>query len=100
MDADVLQQRALRRIAEIDVIKNHLAAGGTVRAAQPNRAGRPDGTVRRDNGNRQDLRINLIRRFLVRVQQGKQATGGGVGRLQLGDDVGDLVERLGVLVGV
>ena len=44
--------------------------------------------------------IHSVGLLLACIEQREHATGRGIGRLDLRDDVGDLVERLGVLVGV
>ena len=77
LDADVLQQLAIGHIAKVHVLKGHLTLrGGKLYSVR---------------------RVGLL---LARIEQRKHAARRGVRGLDLRDDVGDLVERLGVLVGI
>ena len=77
LDADILQQLAVGHIAKVHVFKGHLALrGGKLYGVR---------------------RVGLL---LAGVEQCKHAARRGIRRLDLRNDVGDLVERLGVLVGV
>ena len=77
LDADVLQQLAVEHVAKVHVFKSHLALrGGKLYGIR---------------------RIGLL---LARIEQRKHAARRGVRGLDLRNDVGDLVERLGVLVGI
>ena len=77
LDADILQQLTIGHIAKVHVFKGHLALRGSKLYS-----------VRR---------VGLL---LARIEQCKQAARRGVRGLDLRNDVGDLVERLGVLVGI
>ena len=77
IDADVLQQLAVGHVAKVHMLKGDLAL----------RSGELNG-------------IHSVGLLLACIEQREHATGRGIGRLDLRDDVGDLVERLGVLVGV
>ena len=77
LDADVLQQLAVGHVAKVHMLKGDLALRG----------GKFHGI----------RRIGLL---LARIEQRKHAARRGVRGLNLRNDVGDLVERLGVLVGI
>ena len=77
IDADILQQFAVGHIAKVHVFKSHLATRG----------GKLHGV----------WRIGLL---LAGVEQCKHAARRGIRRLDLRNDVGNLVERLGVLVSI
>ena len=77
LDADILQELAVGHVAKVHVFKGHLALRG----------GKLNGI----------WRIGLL---LACIEQREHAARRGVRGLDLRNDVGDLVERLGVLVGV
>lgn len=77
LDADVLQQLAVGNVAKVHVFKGHLALRG----------GKLNGI----------WRIGLL---LACIEQREHAARRGVRGLDLRNDVGDLVERLGVLVSI
>ena len=77
LDADILQQFAVGHVAKVHMLKGDLALRG-----------------RKYHGVR---RVGLL---LARIEQRKHAARRGVRGLDLRNDVGDLVERLGVLVGI
>ena len=77
LDADVLQQLAVGHVAKVHMLKGDLALRGS-----------------KFHGIR---RIGLL---LAGIEQRKHAARRGIRRLDLRNDVGDLVERLGVLVGI
>ena len=71
----ILDQRLFRDVGEIDGVEFHLAAAVGQLAL-------------------------LVRRLRGRVDQLKDARGAGKGVLQLRDDAADLVEGLGILIGI
>ena len=77
IDADILQQFAVGHIAKVHMLKRNLALRG--------------GEL---NG------IHSVGFLLARIEQREHAARRGVRGLNLRNDVGDLVERLGVLVGI
>ena len=77
LDADVLQQPAVGHVAKVHMLKGDLAL----------RCGKFHGI----------WRIGLL---LARIEQRKHTARRGIRRLDLRNDVGDLVERLGVLVSI
>ena len=76
MQVEPLNQRAIRHIAEADVLEVNRALGG-------------------EHGG-----VFLVRHAVILIQQGENARGAGEGVLQLGHNAGDFVEGLGVLAGV
>ncbi len=77
LNTDVLQQLAVGHVAKVHMLKGDLAL----------RCGKLHGI----------WRVGLL---LARIEQRKHAARRGVRGLDLRNDVGDLVERLGVLVGI
>ncbi len=77
LDADILQQLAVGHVAKVHMLKGHL----TLRVGKFHSS----------------WRVGLL---LARIEQRKHAARRGVRGLDLRNDVGDLVERLGVLVGI
>ena len=77
LDADILQQLAVGHVAKVHMLKGDLAL----------RCGKLY-SVRR---------VGLL---LARIEQRKHAARRGIRRLDLRNNVGDLVERLGVLVSI
>ena len=77
LNTDILQQLAVGHVAKVHMLKSHLTLRGS-----------------KFHGVR---RVGLL---LARIEQRKHAARRGVRGLDLRNDVGDLVERLGVLVGI